>query len=171
MIITPISEHYGFRWDMTLELERIQRNQKAAPVPGTVRKYIVLKTAKPQDHRNKAGKNWTKPKARGKTLWAKNSELFHTITQRAGYSRLLHTGQQDLGNKDVQVGRRSTFYWHNNKPSGTSVRQKQVGKLVQKESGRPFCLLYPGPESQQKLRTAAGQLSHLQILSLQHSCQ
>lgn len=52
---------------MTLELERIQRNQKAALTAGAVRN-VVQNMAEPQNHRNKLGENWTKLKTRGKTL-------------------------------------------------------------------------------------------------------
>lgn len=52
---------------MTLERERIQRNQKAAVTVGAVRN-AVQKMGEPQNHRNKVAENWTKLKTRGKSL-------------------------------------------------------------------------------------------------------
>lgn len=53
---------------MTLELERIQINQKAALTSGTVRKYSSENGKTTGSLQNKVRENWTKLKARGKAL-------------------------------------------------------------------------------------------------------
>lgn len=53
---------------MTLELERIQRNQKAELISGNVKKYYSS-----SGRTTTVGQNWTKMKARGKIIWSKNS--------------------------------------------------------------------------------------------------